>query len=51
MKDDTKKESIIDDSTIIEELAKVKAISLDELLERVKALAASLEENVSENKE
>lgn len=48
MKDDTKKDSIIDDSVIIEELSKVKTMSLDELLERVKALAAQLGEETTE---
>lgn len=49
MKNDMKKEH--DDATIVQELAQVQPMSLDELIEKVKALAAQLEEEVPENKE
>lgn len=48
MKDDMKKDDV---PVIVEELAKVQQMSLDELIEKVKALAAQLEEDVPENKE
>lgn len=40
MKDDMKKDDV---PAIVEELAKVQQMSLDELLEKVKALAAQLD--------